>query len=103
MPTEATTVEAGCAYFVRMIPRWATAQWRRHGHAVDLDVYLDAGYDALTRKLATYDPTRGASFRTYAYRNIVGAIQDARKQYVRWWLGRDRGVNGYRSAEVIRR
>jgi RNA polymerase sigma factor (sigma-70 family) len=60
---------------------------KAHGYQYDLDDYIDAGYEALARCLAAYNPDRGASFRTYAKYRIRGQIQDMPTLYLGWRKG----------------
>lgn len=79
----------------------AWRHWQRQGRVCDLDVYLDAGYDALVRALERYDPARGVTFRTYAARCLEGPIRDAATDWQVWRDGRRAG-GGFRDADVLR-
>jgi hypothetical protein len=87
----ADDLERQCRALLRAIRLVAQRTWRRHGQRCDLSEYEDAGMEALRRCLATYDPTRGVRFQTYAEHRIRGAIQDASEGYQHWHRLRSNG------------
>lgn len=71
---------------LQLVQRLAWNQYYHDGGRYELDLYLDAGHEALCRCLARFDPTRGVPFRSYARPRILGAMQDARLTYLEWWF-----------------
>lgn len=54
----------------------AMCQHRRLPRCVQLDDVKQAAYIGLIKAARSFDPTRGASFKTFARYRIVGAIKD---------------------------
>jgi len=69
--------------------------------SVQLDDLLQAGMVGLLEAASKYDPSRGASFETYAGIRIRGAIVDEIRRGD--WVPRSVHRNGRRIAEAIRR
>lgn len=60
---------------VRQIARWMVSTVGQR--VLALDEFESAGYEALVQAAARYDPTRTASFRTFAHYRVRGAMVDA--------------------------
>lgn len=59
--------------------------FNRTPHSVDLDDLLQEGYIALLDAHERYDPSRGTSFKSFAYRRVNGAMLDYLRRQD--WMG----------------
>ena len=75
--------EAGQA-ILQAIYHLALVQRDKDGRRFEVDDYVDEGMEGFTLSALKYDPSKGASFRTYIVYRAHGKIRELKEEYWRW-------------------